>query len=115
MSKRVRRFPSFSNNNLASPKMRICAHALAWPYPSDSNKATFVSHTITTHAYQLAATTLPAHLLPSPARSPLYFSLCHSYQYSLRLNQLLVFCFTIVVSSYSNSYELMTAIIVFIF
>ncbi|VDL59219.1 unnamed protein product [Hymenolepis diminuta] len=39
MSKRVHRFPLFYNR-LASHKGHICARALAWPYPSDSYKAT---------------------------------------------------------------------------
>ncbi|VUZ42169.1 unnamed protein product, partial [Hymenolepis diminuta] len=34
-------FPFFYNR-LASYKKHICAHALAWPYPSDSYKAALV-------------------------------------------------------------------------
>ncbi|KAM3183399.1 hypothetical protein ACTXT7_010435 [Hymenolepis weldensis] len=74
MSKRVHRFPSFYNR-LVSPKKYICAHVLARPYPSDSNKAIFVFRPIITHACQLPVSTLPVHLLSSSARSPLYLSL----------------------------------------
>ncbi|VUZ42643.1 unnamed protein product [Hymenolepis diminuta] len=67
-------FPPF-HNSLVSPKKYICAHVLARPYPSDSHKATFVLHSITTHACQLAVATFPSHLLHSSARSPLSLSL----------------------------------------
>ncbi|VUZ46166.1 unnamed protein product, partial [Hymenolepis diminuta] len=36
-------------NCLASPKRHICAHALTWPYPSDSYKAILVVQTTTTY------------------------------------------------------------------
>ncbi|VUZ47957.1 unnamed protein product, partial [Hymenolepis diminuta] len=49
-------------------------------YPSDSYKTIFVSNTITTHACHLPVPKLPAHLLSFSARSPLYLSLCHSFQ-----------------------------------
>ncbi|KAM3170930.1 hypothetical protein ACTXT7_017625, partial [Hymenolepis weldensis] len=71
MSKCTHRFAPFYNS-LVSPKKHICAHVLARPYPSDSNKAIFVFHSITTHAGQLPAPTLPAHLLSSSLRSHLY-------------------------------------------
>ncbi|KAM3175453.1 hypothetical protein ACTXT7_008481 [Hymenolepis weldensis] len=74
MSKRAHRFPLFCNR-LVSPEKHICAHVLARPYPSDSYKALFVFHSITTHAGHLRAPTLPAHLLSSSARSPLSLSL----------------------------------------
>ncbi|KAM3177860.1 hypothetical protein ACTXT7_003697 [Hymenolepis weldensis] len=107
-------FPPF-HNRLASPKKHICAHVLVRPYPSDSNKAIFVFHSITTHAGQLPAPTLPAHLLSSSTRSLLYLS--HSLQSSLNTfwsNQLLVLCSTIVISYYSNSHELVTIVAVVI-
>ncbi|VUZ39318.1 unnamed protein product, partial [Hymenolepis diminuta] len=50
MSKRVHRFPLSSITASLHIKRHICAHALAWPYPSDSYKATLVLHSITTHA-----------------------------------------------------------------
>ncbi|KAM3184243.1 hypothetical protein ACTXT7_008748 [Hymenolepis weldensis] len=66
--------------------------------------------TITTHAGQLRAPALTAHLLSSSARS---LSVTHFKPVIASLNtfwsnQLLVFCSTIAVSSYSNSYELVT-------
>ncbi|VUZ49883.1 unnamed protein product, partial [Hymenolepis diminuta] len=83
-----------------------------------THKAIFVYPTRTTHACQLPAPTLPAHLLSSSASC----SLSSSLGYSLWLPgihfwsaQLLVFCFTVIVSSYSNSYELVTVIAVVIF
>ncbi|KAM3183885.1 hypothetical protein ACTXT7_009470, partial [Hymenolepis weldensis] len=60
---------------LVSAKKCICAHVLARPYPSDSYKAIFVFHPRTTHTCQILAPTLPAQLLSSSARSPLYLSL----------------------------------------
>ncbi|KAM3177775.1 hypothetical protein ACTXT7_003887 [Hymenolepis weldensis] len=78
MSKRAYRFSPFYNR-LVSPKKYICAHVLTRPYPSGSYKAIFVFHTITTHACQLPAPTLLAHLLSSSARSPL----CQSLSLSL--------------------------------
>ncbi|VUZ42330.1 unnamed protein product [Hymenolepis diminuta] len=121
MSKRVHRFLPFYTH-LVSPKKAFCPHALAWPYPSDSYEATLVVQTTTTHASQLRVPTLPAHLLSSSARSPLYLSFSLTrfnphfgfLEYIFWLNQLLVVCFTIVVSSYSNSYELVTVIAVII-
>ncbi|KAM3186121.1 hypothetical protein ACTXT7_004953, partial [Hymenolepis weldensis] len=84
----------FFYNHLVSPKKHICAHVLARPYPSDSNKAIFVFHTITTHACQLPAHTPPAHLLSSSVRSSLSlclipFKLLVASLRSLWLNQLL--------------------------
>ncbi|VUZ56920.1 unnamed protein product [Hymenolepis diminuta] len=58
MSKRVHRSPPFSITASLSHKRHIYAHALAWPYPSDSYKATLVVQTTTTHARQLRAPTL---------------------------------------------------------
>ncbi|KAM3178979.1 hypothetical protein ACTXT7_001486 [Hymenolepis weldensis] len=64
----------------------------------------------------LPALTLPSHLLSSSARSS--FSLLFASIFVVApLNtfwsdQLLVFCFTIVVSPYSNSYELVTVVAV---
>ncbi|VUZ51633.1 unnamed protein product [Hymenolepis diminuta] len=55
-------------NRPISPKKHICDHALARPYPK------------LTHAFQLPAPTLPAHLLSSSAHSPFYLSLCHLFQ-----------------------------------
>ncbi|KAM3185488.1 hypothetical protein ACTXT7_006255 [Hymenolepis weldensis] len=71
-------FPLF-HYRLVSPKKHICAHVLTRPYLSDSYKAIFVYTSITTHACQLPAPTLPAHL-SSSARSSLYLPLCHSFQ-----------------------------------
>ncbi|KAM3175465.1 hypothetical protein ACTXT7_008464 [Hymenolepis weldensis] len=118
-------FPSLFYNHLVSHKKHICAYVLTRPHPSNSYKAIFDFHTITAHACQLPAPTLTAHLLSSSTRSSLSpsptlsLSLSHSLQSSLWLplahfwsNQLLVFCSTIVVSSYSNSYELATVIAV---
>ncbi|VUZ55066.1 unnamed protein product [Hymenolepis diminuta] len=72
-----------------------------------THKAIFVFHTTVTHADQLRSPTLPAHLLSSSACSPLYLSPSHThlklFVASLNIfwsNQLLVFCSTIVVSSY---------------
>ncbi|VUZ43608.1 unnamed protein product [Hymenolepis diminuta] len=66
-----------------------------------THKAIFVFHSITKHACQLPASTLPAR-----------FKLVVAYQSTILSGQLLVFCSTIVVSSYSNSYELVTVIAV---
>ncbi|VUZ50983.1 unnamed protein product, partial [Hymenolepis diminuta] len=105
MSKRAPRFPLFSNNCLASHKRHICAHALAWPYPSDSYKTIFVVQT-TRHACQLR----PPTLLPL-SLSPLLVVVSLNTFWS---TQLLVFFFTIVVSSYSNSCKLVTVNVVVI-
>ncbi|KAM3186656.1 hypothetical protein ACTXT7_003862 [Hymenolepis weldensis] len=114
MSKCTHRFPPFYNS-LVSPKKYICAHVLTRPYPSDSYKAIFVFHSITMQTCHIPAATLPAHLLSSSAFSPLYLSLSLTrfklVVASLKTfwsNQLLVFCPTIVTSSYSNSYEFVT-------
>ncbi|VUZ47100.1 unnamed protein product [Hymenolepis diminuta] len=64
-------FPSFLYR-LASLKRHICAHALAWPYPSDSYKATLVFPD-NTH-WSVRTPTLPVHLLPSSARCSPSFS-----------------------------------------
>ncbi|VUZ51439.1 unnamed protein product [Hymenolepis diminuta] len=45
MSKRVHRFPLFSIAASLHIKRHICAHTLAWPYPSDSYKAILVFRT----------------------------------------------------------------------
>ncbi|KAM3178633.1 hypothetical protein ACTXT7_002189 [Hymenolepis weldensis] len=105
MSKRAHCFPSFYNL-LVSPKKHICAHVLARPYP--------------THACLLPAPILPAHLLSTSASSPLSLSVTRFKPVVVSLNtfwsnQLLVFCSTIVVSSYSNSCELATVIAVVIY
>ncbi|VUZ39755.1 unnamed protein product [Hymenolepis diminuta] len=70
-----------------------------------------------THACQLPAPTPPVHLPSSSARSPLYpsfsltcFKLVVASLNTFWSNQLLVFCSTIVVSSYSNSYEIVIII-----
>ncbi|VUZ47323.1 unnamed protein product [Hymenolepis diminuta] len=42
MSKRVHRFPLFFITASLRIKRHICAHALAWPHPSDSYKATLL-------------------------------------------------------------------------
>ncbi|VUZ43234.1 unnamed protein product [Hymenolepis diminuta] len=68
-----------------------------------------------THACQSPAFALPVRLLSSSTRSPLYLALtrfnprCGLLEY-IWSNQILVFCSTIVVSSYLNSYELVTVI-----
>ncbi|VUZ39107.1 unnamed protein product, partial [Hymenolepis diminuta] len=75
-----------------------------------------------THACQLSTPKLPARLLSSSVHSPLYPSFSLLLASILVLdslntfwsNQLLVFRSTIVVSSYSNSYELVTVIAVVI-
>ncbi|KAM3172378.1 hypothetical protein ACTXT7_014666 [Hymenolepis weldensis] len=118
MSKRAHRFPPFYSS-LVSPKKHIYVHVLTRPYPSESYKAIFVFHPITTHGCQL-----PAPIASSS--SPLFLSTLPSLSPSLSLalilvavslntiwsNQLLVFCSRIVVSSYSNTYELVTVIAV---
>ncbi|VUZ39817.1 unnamed protein product [Hymenolepis diminuta] len=84
-----------------------------------THKAISVFHTITMHTFQLPAPMLTAHLLSSSARSSLYVSLSVN-RFKLVVaslntfwsNQRLVFCSTIVVSSYSNIYELLTVITV---
>ncbi|KAM3180190.1 hypothetical protein ACTXT7_016799 [Hymenolepis weldensis] len=90
MSVWARRFPPFSYNSLASTKKHICAHVLTCPYPIDSH-------------------TLPSLSLSVARFKPVVASLTTFWP-----DQLLVFRFTIVVSSYSNSYELMTVIAVVI-
>ncbi|KAM3179930.1 hypothetical protein ACTXT7_017301 [Hymenolepis weldensis] len=65
-----------------------------------------------THAYQLPAPMLPAHPLSSlaccPSISLTRFKLLVGSLNTFWSNQLLVFCSTTVVSSYSNIYELVT-------
>ncbi|VUZ44560.1 unnamed protein product [Hymenolepis diminuta] len=81
MSKRVHRFPLFSNKRLASHKGHICARALAWPYSSDSYKASLVFQTVTTHAgecglpHVMFISSLPRHAALSLSLSPLFYSL----------------------------------------
>ncbi|KAM3173940.1 hypothetical protein ACTXT7_011547 [Hymenolepis weldensis] len=62
----------------------------------------------------LPVPTLPSYLLCSSALSPISLSFASipvvAALTTFRSNQLLVFCFTIVVSSYSNSYELVTVV-----
>ncbi|VUZ54146.1 unnamed protein product [Hymenolepis diminuta] len=66
MSKRVHRFPLSSITASLHIKRHICAHALVWPYPSDSYKASLVFQT-TTHTGQcgllhvLFISSLPQH------------------------------------------------------
>ncbi|VUZ55920.1 unnamed protein product [Hymenolepis diminuta] len=78
MSKRVHRFPLFSITASLHIKRHICAHALAWPYPTDSYKATLVFPD-NTH-WSVRTPTPPVHLLSSPARCSPSFSpsLCYS-------------------------------------
>ncbi|VUZ40974.1 unnamed protein product [Hymenolepis diminuta] len=66
----------------------------------------------------------PVHLLSSVAdATPIILLLnlnsfqtcCGSLDYKFWSDQLLVFCFTIFVSSYSNSYELVTVIAIVIY
>ncbi|VUZ49938.1 unnamed protein product, partial [Hymenolepis diminuta] len=70
-------FPLFYNR-LASHERHICAHALAWPYSSDSYKATLVFPDNT--YWSVRTLTRPVHLLSSPARCSLSpsASLCYS-------------------------------------
>ncbi|VUZ57280.1 unnamed protein product [Hymenolepis diminuta] len=77
--------------------------------------------TTNTDTCQLLPPTLPAHLLSSSARSPLSihlfltrFKLVVASLNKFWSNQLLVFCCTIVVCSYSDSRELETVITVVI-
>ncbi|VUZ43493.1 unnamed protein product [Hymenolepis diminuta] len=73
MFKCVHQFPAFYNS-IVSPKKHICAHVLARPYPSDSHKAIFVFHSITTHGCHLLA--LRFLLISSlPQHAPLSISL----------------------------------------
>ncbi|VUZ39862.1 unnamed protein product [Hymenolepis diminuta] len=81
-----------------------------------SNK-TLVDGSTLKYKISLPAPTLPAHLLSSSARSPLYpsfsltcFKLVVASLNTVRSNQFLAFYFTIVVSSYSNGYELVFVI-----
>ncbi|VUZ49664.1 unnamed protein product [Hymenolepis diminuta] len=78
MSKRVLRFPPLFYNCLASHKKHICAHALAWPSPSDSYKANLVCPD-NTH-WSVRTPTRPVHLLSSSACCSLSLSasLCYS-------------------------------------
>ncbi|VUZ53146.1 unnamed protein product [Hymenolepis diminuta] len=71
-------YPLFYNR-FASPKKHICAQVLTHPYPSDSFKAPFFSHTITMHPGKLPASILTAHLL----FLNILPSLSHSLQSSL--------------------------------
>ncbi|VUZ44458.1 unnamed protein product [Hymenolepis diminuta] len=71
-----------------------------------------------THTCQLLAPTLPSHL-SSPTSSSLSLSVTRfkpvvAFLNTFWPNQLLVFCSTIRVSSYSNSYEVVTLITVVI-
>ncbi|VUZ41644.1 unnamed protein product, partial [Hymenolepis diminuta] len=74
--------------------------ALAWPYPSDSYKATPVFPDNTHWSVRAA---LPLFL-------SLSLLLIGASLNTFWSTQLLVFCFTIVVGSYSNSYELVGVI-----
>ncbi|VUZ44187.1 unnamed protein product, partial [Hymenolepis diminuta] len=65
MSKRVHRFPLFSVAASLQIKRHICAQALAWPYPSDSYKATLVCPD-NTH-WSVRTPTCHVHLLSSLA------------------------------------------------
>ncbi|VUZ42083.1 unnamed protein product [Hymenolepis diminuta] len=121
MSRCVHRSLPFFYNRLVSPKKYLCAPVLANPYPSGSYKAIFIFHSIITHACQLSAPMLLAHLLSSSAHCPLYlpfslalFKLVAASLNTFWSNQLLVFCSTIVVRSYSNCCELVTVIAIVI-
>ncbi|VUZ52522.1 unnamed protein product [Hymenolepis diminuta] len=112
MSKCVHQFPLFSVTASLHIKRYIYPHALAWPYPSDSYKATLVLP-VNTH-WSVRTPTRPVHLLSSSARcSPslplslllIVVSLSTFLVYSI-LGVLLHNC----VSSYSNSYELVVVI-----
>ncbi|VUZ43916.1 unnamed protein product [Hymenolepis diminuta] len=113
MSKRAHQFlPSY--NFLILLKMHICAHVLARPYPSDSIKLSlfFTQEQCTPVSYRLLRSLLTSSL---SQHAPFSISLLHSFKklivgalHTFWSNQLLVFCSTIVVSSYSNSYELPT-------
>ncbi|VUZ50442.1 unnamed protein product [Hymenolepis diminuta] len=72
MSKRVHRFPLFSITDSLHIKRHICAQDLAWPYPSDSYKATLVFPD-NTH-WSVRTPTRPVHLLSSSTRCFLYLS-----------------------------------------
>ncbi|VUZ49501.1 unnamed protein product [Hymenolepis diminuta] len=98
---------------LVSPKNHICAYILMPPYPSDSYKALFSAQEQSTHISYLLLRFLLVFSVPQ--RAPLSISLSHTRFKHLVIflntfwsNQLLVFCSTIVVSCYSNSYELVT-------
>ncbi|VUZ44490.1 unnamed protein product [Hymenolepis diminuta] len=71
MSKRAHRFPPFYNCYVSSKN----TSALKFSRVLTQVTYTFVFQLITVRAYQLPATTLPAHPLSSSARSPLYLSL----------------------------------------
>ncbi|VUZ53641.1 unnamed protein product [Hymenolepis diminuta] len=113
MSKRVHRFPLFSIT--ASLHIKGTSALMLWcGLTQVIHKATFVFQT-TTHAGQ------GGHLHVS-CSSPLFLSTLLSLSLSLLLvvaslstfwsTQPLVFCFTIVVGSYSNNYGLVTVVAV---
>ncbi|VUZ48478.1 unnamed protein product [Hymenolepis diminuta] len=79
MSERVHRFSCPFYNRLVSPKS-TSALILSRRLTQVAYKVIFVFHTIATHVCQLPAPMLPAHLLTSSTRSPLYLPLCHSFQ-----------------------------------
>ncbi|VUZ39311.1 unnamed protein product [Hymenolepis diminuta] len=72
MSKRVHRFPLSSITASLHIKRHICTHALAWPYPSDSYKATLVLQTTTTHNDQCGLLHVLSISLPHHAALPLF-------------------------------------------
>ncbi|VUZ53016.1 unnamed protein product [Hymenolepis diminuta] len=77
------RFPPFYNR-LVSPKKYICTHVLARPYPSDSFKASLVSHSMTTQARPLLLLRFQfVSSLPQYAPLCIYIYICHSLQSSL--------------------------------
>ncbi|KAM3171782.1 hypothetical protein ACTXT7_015914 [Hymenolepis weldensis] len=97
MSKRAYRFPPFLKPPRFTSKY-IRAHVLARPYPITGSYA-FLSSPLFPNSL-LSLSLLLASILDLASLSTFWS------------NQLLVFCSTIVVSPYSNSYELVTVVAV---
>ncbi|VUZ50059.1 unnamed protein product [Hymenolepis diminuta] len=99
------------HNRLVLYKKHICTHTLVRPYPSDSYKGIFFSlnnnSRMSATGYYASSSSLFLSTSPSLSLSlvsnSLWLPRIHFWS-----NKLLVFCFTIVVSFYSNSYELVT-------